>query len=98
MNKITAFLSALLMTLPALPSLACAVCFGDTDSPMAGAVNMSILFMIVVTYFVIGGGLVAFFVLRFRARRKDLEAADATSIDLVPSNLSPSNLSPSSTG
>lgn len=61
----------------AAPAFACPVCFGESDSPVARAADLSVLFMMIVTYAVIVGGLAAFFVLRFRARRKALEAARA---------------------
>jgi heme/copper-type cytochrome/quinol oxidase subunit 2 len=60
----------------AAPSFACPVCFGDTDSPMAGAANLSILFMMIVTYVVILGGLATVFVLRMKARKKQQERKD----------------------
>lgn len=62
----------------AAPSFACPVCFGDSDSPMAQAANLSILFMMIVTYAVILGGLATVFVLRMKARKKALAAAAAT--------------------
>jgi hypothetical protein len=37
-------------------ALACPVCFGDSDAPMANAMNMGILFMLII----VGGVLVAF--------------------------------------
>lgn len=58
----------------ASPGFACPVCFGDSDSPMAGAANLSILFMVIVTYVVILGGLATVFALRLKARRKALAA------------------------
>ena len=36
-------------------ALACPVCFGQNDSPMAWAVNMGILFMLVITVGVLAG-------------------------------------------
>ena len=37
-------------------ALACAVCFGPTDAPMAQGLEWSIVFMIGLTYGLIGGG------------------------------------------
>lgn len=48
--------------------LACGVCFGDTDSDMARAARLSVLFLLALTYLVIGGGVAAFFHARSRAR------------------------------
>ena len=48
--------------------LACSVCFGDTDSDMARAVRLSVLFLLALTYLVIGGGVAAFFSARSRAK------------------------------
>jgi hypothetical protein len=48
--------------------LACSVCFGDTDSDMARAARLSVLFLLALTYLVIGGGVAAFFHARSRAR------------------------------
>lgn len=49
-------------------SLGCAVCFGDSDAPIVKGVEMSVLFMVGVTYSVILGGIAVFFLLRRRAR------------------------------
>lgn len=53
----------------ALPAAACPVCYGDTDSPMVEAAEASILFMAILTYALIFGGVALFIVLRRRARR-----------------------------
>ena len=56
----------------ASPSLACAVCFGAADDPMVGAVRGSILFLLGLTYVVIGGGVALAIVLRrHRSRSKE---------------------------
>ena len=52
----------------AAPSLACPVCFGESDSPIIEGAQSSMLFMIGVTYTVIGSGVAAFVVLRRRSR------------------------------
>ncbi len=52
----------------AAPALACPVCFGESDSPIVEGAERSILFMIGVTYTVIGSGVAAFVVLRRRSR------------------------------
>lgn len=48
---------------------ACPVCYGDSDSPFARGAELSILFMAIITYVMIVGGVVAFILLRRRARR-----------------------------
>jgi hypothetical protein len=75
-------LRRLLLTLAILAApraaLACPVCFGQNDSPMAWAVNVGIIAMLVVT----GGVLVAFasfFVyLMRRARLAEAQAQEGT--------------------
>lgn len=51
-------------------SLACAVCFGKSDSPIVQGVEVSVLFMVGLTYLLIIGGVVSFLLLRRRARRR----------------------------
>jgi hypothetical protein len=48
--------------------LACAVCFGNSDSDMARGARLSVLFLLALTYLVMGGGVAAFFYSRSRAR------------------------------
>jgi hypothetical protein len=48
--------------------MACGVCFGNSDSDMAHGARLSVLFLLVLTYLVIGGGATAFFYSRSRAR------------------------------
>lgn len=57
------------MLIPASASFACPVCFGDVDHPIIHGLEASILFMVGVTYTVIVSGIVAFILLRRRARR-----------------------------
>ena len=56
----------------ASPAWACSVCFGKADSPIVKGVELSVIFMVGVTYTVITGGFASFFLLRLRARRKML--------------------------
>lgn len=51
-----------------MAQLACGVCFGNSDSDMAHGARLSVLFLLVLTYLVIGGGVAAFFHSRSRAR------------------------------
>jgi len=48
---------------------ACAVCWGDPESPLVRGAEAAILFMGAVTYLLIGGGVALFVVARRRARR-----------------------------
>lgn len=48
--------------------LACAVCFGDSDSDIARGARLSVLLLLALTYLVIGGGVAAFFYARSRAK------------------------------
>jgi hypothetical protein len=48
--------------------LACGVCFGNSNSDMARGARLSVMFLLVLTYLVIGGGVAAFFHSRSRAR------------------------------
>ena len=50
-------------------ALACPVCFGNSDSPMAVATNMGIIAMLVVVAAVLGGFASFFIYLMRRARR-----------------------------
>lgn len=75
-KNLTRIVTAVLAALAAAPAWACATCFGATDSPMAQGVDLSILFMLVVTYGVIGGGVAAFLALRIRARRNKTLTVD----------------------
>jgi hypothetical protein len=50
-------------------ALACPVCFGDSDSPMAIATNMGIIAMLVVVAGVLGGFASFFIYLMRRAKR-----------------------------
>ncbi len=68
----------LLLATLAAPAMGCPVCFGESDSPMAQGVNLSILFMAGLTYLTIGGGLAAVVVLRRRQlRRAESPAPDS---------------------
>lgn len=51
--------------------MACAVCFGDSDSDMARGARLAVLFLLALTYLVMGGGVAAFFYARRRARAGD---------------------------
>jgi hypothetical protein len=63
----TAFLAAMLAAAP--PSaLACPVCFGANDSPMAVATNMGIVAMLVVVVGVLGAFATFFIYLMRRAK------------------------------
>ncbi|HEY2150004.1 MAG TPA: hypothetical protein VGH34_04305 [Vicinamibacterales bacterium] len=61
----------ILMLLLAVPraALACPVCFGDSNSPLAIATNMGIIAMLVVVAGVLGGFASFFIYLMRRAKR-----------------------------
>ena len=63
------FLAVLVCGLVPRPVLACPVCFGNSDSPMAIATNMGIIAMLVVVAGVLGGFATFFIYLMRRARR-----------------------------
>ncbi len=46
---------------------ACEVCYGAADSPIIDGMNMSIIFMLVLTYILIIGIAVCFFMMRRRS-------------------------------
>ena len=72
-TMIWAVVIAALLALAA-ESLACPVCFGESDDPIIKGLESSILFMVGITYTLILGGVATFIFLRRRARR----TADAT--------------------
>lgn len=56
-------------------ALACSVCFGQSDSPLAKGTNMGIYFLLAVTVGVLGGFASFFVYLIRRARAFELAAA-----------------------
>ena len=70
---IWAVLIAALLALAA-DSLACPVCFGDSDDPIIKGLESSVLFMVGITYTLILGGVATFIFLRRRARRLEQTA------------------------
>jgi heme/copper-type cytochrome/quinol oxidase subunit 2 len=60
---------------------ACAVCFGDPDSPWAKALNWGVLALLAVVLMVLGG-IVAFFV--FMAKRARLSQIPSAQEELQP--------------
>ena len=60
-----------LMAAPPRPALACATCFGKTDSKLAEGMNMGIFSLLVVVVCVLGG-IASFFV--YLAKRSALAA------------------------
>jgi len=67
-----ALLTALILAVPRA-ALACPVCFGQSDSPMAQGVNMGVFFLLGVVVVVLAG-FAAFFV--YLARRARMFADD----------------------
>lgn len=76
MKRAAQLLAGLALALVASPAWACAVCFGNADSPVVEGVEMSVIFMVTITYTLIMGGLGGFLLLRIRARRR-LQAEEA---------------------
>ena len=76
MSRFRAFvLSGLVLAAPRA-ALACPVCFGQSDSPMAIAMNMGIIAMLIVVAGVLGG-FASFFI--YLMRRAKLVAAKEAS-------------------
>ena len=50
-------------------SLGCPVCFGESDAPIVKGVEMSVLFMVGITYSLMFSGVAAVIVLRRRVRQ-----------------------------
>ncbi|HKB13724.1 MAG TPA: hypothetical protein VKD69_23815 [Vicinamibacterales bacterium] len=67
------------------PALACPVCFGNSDAPMAAATNTGILFMLGVVVFMLSAFASFFIYLIRRANRLAAAAARADAAGLAPS-------------
>lgn len=67
--KLPARIAAILFMLAySMDCLACAVCFGQSDSPFLKGMELSVLFMVIMTYLLIGGGVATVIILRRRQR------------------------------
>ena len=69
MRKTLLTLLTLVMLAAPRAAFACPVCFGDSNAPMAVAMNMGILAMLIVVAGVLGGFATFFIYLIRRARR-----------------------------
>jgi hypothetical protein len=78
-------LIALGLVLAPRAALACPVCFGDSNAPMAQATNSGIIFMLGVVVVVLSAFASFFFYLIRRAKRAALDAAAADAARLAPS-------------
>ena len=81
------------------PSTAgCPVCYGESDDPIVKGARASILFMIIVTYGLLGSGVVTFLLLRRRARRLAAAAAtpafDAPNPSAIPASVTQGAIQP----
>ncbi len=76
-NRQCALLAGLAMAATPQSLLACATCFGKSDSDLASAMNWGILSLLVVVVFVLGG-IAAFFI--YLARRAAITAAAETPV------------------
>ena len=74
----TLLFSGSVLVLPR-PALACAVCFGQSDAPMAQAMNMGIFLMLGVVAVILAGFAGFFIYLNRRARL--FEDASSTAVD-----------------
>jgi hypothetical protein len=72
-------LAALILAVPRV-ALACPVCFGQSDSPMASAANLAIIVMLVI----VGGVLAAFASFFIYLMRRARMAAEQTSPPVSP--------------
>jgi len=75
---------AVILAVPRL-ALACPVCFGNSDAPMAIATNNGVLFMIGVVVAVLAGFASFFIYLIRRANRLAEQTASADAVRLAPS-------------
>ncbi|MEM7350038.1 MAG: hypothetical protein AAF657_04475 [Acidobacteriota bacterium] len=62
-------LATVAMLCLATNAFACSVCFGDSDHPIVKGLEASVVFLVAVTYTLLGGGVVTVILLRRRARR-----------------------------
>jgi Na+-transporting NADH:ubiquinone oxidoreductase subunit NqrD len=76
--------SCLMLTVPRV-ALACPVCFGSSDAPMAVATNTGIIFMLGVVVVMLGAFASFFVYLIRRANRIADEAAPVDAAGLAPS-------------
>ncbi len=65
----------------------CTVCFGESDDPIVKGAEASVLFMVIVTYTLLVGGVVTFILLRRRARRLAEQNATMGSTSGAPSRV-----------
>lgn len=77
----TTVLTALMLAAPRA-ALACPVCFGQNDSPMAAAANMAIILMLVIVVGVLAGFASFIIYLMRRARMVADEAGPAASPEI----------------
>ena len=69
MRKFRTLLLIAVVTLAASePTLACSVCYGAAEAPILAGMNLSIIFMLALTYVVLGGFATFFFYLRKREK------------------------------
>ncbi len=68
-RKFVLALAAFAMVVGATSAFGCTVCFGESDHPIVKGLEASVIFLVGVTYSLLGGGVASFFLLRRRARR-----------------------------
>jgi membrane protein implicated in regulation of membrane protease activity len=62
-------LAAAILAAVVVPAWGCPVCFGESDAPIVKGVEMSVLFLVIVTYGLLISGVAMVVFLRRRARR-----------------------------
>jgi len=78
-------LATLTLVLAPRVALACPVCFGNSDAPMAKATNSGIIFMLVIVGVMLTAFASFFIYLIRRANRVAADAAPADAAQLAPS-------------
>jgi len=76
MRYVRQLLTTLLIVGAPRAAMACPVCFGQSDAPMAQAMNMGIMLMLVVVVAVLGGFATFIVSLVRRARLAEMAAAE----------------------
>jgi heme/copper-type cytochrome/quinol oxidase subunit 2 len=76
MRRLRHALATLVLLAAPRAALACPVCFGQSDAPMAKAMNMGIMLMLVVVVAVLGGFVSFIVTLVRRARLAEMPTAE----------------------
>lgn len=82
------FVALAVAVLAAPRAFACPVCYGEADSGILDGARLSVIFMGLLTYGMIGGGLGIFLALRRRVRRLQQQQDPREGLHLVGSQTS----------